>query len=627
MALLGLQDVSLGFGGPPLLEGVSLTIAAGERVCLLGRNGVGKSTILRLLDGTLRPDRGEVVRHTNLTIARLDQEVPLEPGGTMHDIVAAGLGEVGTLLTRYHHASRHVEQEGSEAALRELGRLHEALDQAGGWETRSRIETILAQLGVDPDAPYQAASGGRKRQALLARALVREPDLLLLDEPTNHLDVRTILWLETFLVERGITLLFITHDRAFLQRVATRIVELDRGRLTDWGGDYATYLVRRDAALEVERRERAEFDRTLAQEEAWIRQGIQARRTRNEGRVRALEALRATRSARREVGGTASLQIQEAERSGRLVLEAKGVSFRRGDNAIVRDFSATVLRGDRIGLVGPNGVGKTTLLRLLLGQLAPDDGSVRHGTRLEVAWFDQMREQLDPDQRVMDAIADGRDQVEIGGVTKHVLGYLQDFLFTPDRARSPVRMLSGGERHRLLLARLFTRPCNVLVLDEPTNDLDLETLELLEDRLQAFAGTLLVVSHDRAFLDQVVSEAWLFLGDGEISAQVGTSVDWARRLVPPPTPRSAPRVAPQRTPPRRKRLTMQETADLAALPDRIEAVEGERAGLLDRLADPALSRDPEQLRTLSRDLADFDARIADLMARWEDLETRATAPD
>ncbi len=632
MALLGLNDVTVSFGGPLLLDRVSLTIEPGERVCLLGRNGAGKSTILRLLDGTLRPDSGEVVRQTGLTVARLEQEVPLGVGGTMHDVVAAGLGEVGTLLARYHQATRQVEQEGNEAALRELGRLHEALDQRDGWETRSRVETVLEQLGVAPDALFDAASGGRKRQALLARALVRAPDVLLLDEPTNHLDVRTILWLESLLLERGTTLLFITHDRAFLQRLATRIVELDRGRLTDWGGDYATYLARRDAALEVEQREWAEFDRTLAQEEAWIRTGIKARRTRNEGRVRALEALRAERGARRERSGTAALRIQEAERSGRLVIEAKGVSFHRGETPIVRNFSTTVLRGDRIGLVGPNGVGKTTLLRLLLGQLAPDQGSIRHGTRVETAWFDQLREQLDPDQRVMDAIAGGMDHVEIGGVRKHILGYLQDFLFTPDRARSPVRILSGGERHRLLLARLFTRPCNVLVLDEPTNDLDLETLELLEERLQAFAGTLLVVSHDRAFLDQVVSEAWLFEGDGVVTSHVGTSIDWAAKLVPsPPSPArgspgttSAPLV---RTPPRRKRLTMQETADLAALPTQIDQVDSERAALLDRLAAPTVLRDPEALRTLSRELAALDARLADLMARWERLETKAAATD
>ncbi|MFL5606246.1 MAG: ATP-binding cassette domain-containing protein, partial [Gemmatimonadaceae bacterium] len=457
MALLGMQDVTLAFGGPPILADASFSIDRGERVCLLGRNGAGKSTVMKLLDGTLLPDDGEIVRQTGVTVTRLEQDIPADVAGTTFDVVAAGLGDAGDLLARYHRASHRVAIDHGDAALRDLDRLHHALDAANAWQMNTRVETVLQHLGLDADAPFASASGGRKRQALLARALVREPDVLLLDEPTNHLDVDAIEWMEEFLISRGITLLFVTHDRAFLRRVATRIVELDRGRLVDWGTDYDTYLVRKDAALATEAREWAEFDRKLAKEEVWIRTGIQARRTRNEGRVRSLEALRVERGARRERVGTVSLQAQEAERSGRLVAEARGVSFTRGDRTIIRDFTTTITRGDRVGVIGPNGSGKTTLLRLLLGELAPDSGTIRLGTNLEIAYFDQLREQLDPDRSVFDSIADGADFVEIAGERRHVTGYLQEFLFPPDRGRTPVRALSGGERNRLLLARLFTR--------------------------------------------------------------------------------------------------------------------------------------------------------------------------
>src|SRR6476660_5681739 len=549
MALLGMQDVSIAFGGPPVLDHARFAIERGERVCLLGRNGAGKSTIMKLLDGTMRPDDGEIVRQSGVTVTRLEQEVPDDVEGTTFDVVAEGLGPSGKLLARYHHASHRVATDHSDSALREMDRLHHQLDAAGAWEMQTRVDTVLQHLGLDPDAEFSALSGGRKRQVLLARALVRQPDLLLLDEPTNHLDVEAIEWMEKFLIDRGTTLLFVTHDRAFLRRLATRIVELDRGRLVDWGGDYDTYLRRKDAALAAEEKEWSEFDKKLAKEEVWIRTGIQARRTRNEGRVRSLEALRVERSARRERSGTVRLQTQEVERSGKLVVEATGVSFSRGDRFIVRDLTTTIMRGDRVGLIGPNGSGKTTLLRLLLGELTPDSGTIRLGTGLEVAYFDQLREQLDPERSVFDSVADGADFVDIRGARKHVLGYLQDFLFSADRARTPVRALSGGERNRLLLARLFTRSFNLLVLDEPTNDLDIETLDLLEELLLEYEGTLLLVSHDRDFLDQVVTSTLVFEGNGRVAEYAGGYSDWLRqRPVPvaPPAPKKAASTAPQR---------------------------------------------------------------------------------
>jgi ATP-binding cassette subfamily F protein uup len=627
MALLGMQDVSIAFGGPPLLDRARFSIERGERVCLLGRNGAGKSTIMKLLDGSLKPDDGEVVRQTGVTVARLEQEVPDDVEGSTFDVVAEGLGEPGRLLARYHDASHSVGSNPSDAALKELDRLHHALDAANAWEMQSRVDTVLEHLGLDADAPFHLASGGRKRQTLLARALVRQPDVLLLDEPTNHLDVDAVEWMEQFLIDRGATMVFVTHDRAFLRRVSTRIVELDRGRLVDWGTDYDTYLERKAAALDVEAREWAEFDRKLAKEEVWIRTGIQARRTRNEGRVRSLEALRVERGARRERVGTVKLQAQEAERSGRLVAEAKNISFAHGEKVIVRDFSTTITRGDRIGFIGPNGSGKTTLLRLLLGELTPDSGSVRLGTGLEVAYFDQMREQLDPERSVFDSIADGADWIDVGSAKKHVLSYLQDFLFPPDRARTPVRALSGGERNRLLLARLFTRSFNLLVLDEPTNDLDIETLDLLEELLLEFSGTLLVVSHDRAFLDNVVTSTFVFEGGGRVGEYVGGYSDWVRQRktaaeVAAPVKRAAPATSPKPPAEKKKKLSFKETTELAALPDRIDALERDRETLFASLSDPKLLRDGAAVADARSRLAELESEILGLTSRWEELETR-----
>jgi ATP-binding cassette subfamily F protein uup len=630
MALLGMQDVSIAFGGPPVLDHARFAIERGERVCLLGRNGAGKSTIMKLLDGSLRPDDGEVVRQSGVTVTRLEQEVPDDVEGSTFDVVAAGLGPAGALLARYHHASHRVATEHSDAALREMDRLHHELDVAGAWEMQTRVDTVLQHLSLDADAPFHLLSGGRKRQVMLARALVRQPDVLLLDEPTNHLDVDAIEWMERFLVDRGTTLLFVTHDRAFLRRLATRIVELDRGRLVDWGGDYDTYLRRKEDALSAEEKEWAEFDRKLAKEEVWIRTGIQARRTRNEGRVRSLEALRGERSARRERTGTVRIQTQEAERSGKLVVEAKGVSFSRGDRAIVKDLTTTIMRGDRVGLIGPNGSGKTTLLRLLLGELPPDAGTIRLGTGLEVAYFDQLREQLDPERTVFDSVADGADFIDVGGSRKHVTGYLQDFLFSADRARTPVRALSGGERNRLLLARLFTRSFNLLVLDEPTNDLDIETLDLLEELLLDFSGTLLLVSHDRAFLDAVVTSTLVFEGGGRVAEYAGGYTDWVRQrpgsaTAPAPTRKPAPPASEAPRAPRPKRLSYRETAELAELPDRIDALERERLQRYESLADPALLRDGTAGAEARARLAALESEITALTERWEALETIATA--
>ncbi len=629
MALLGMQDVSIAFGGPSILDRARFAIERGERVCLLGRNGAGKSTIMKLLDGTIVPATGDVIRQTGVTVARLEQEVPDDVEGSMFDVVAAGLGDAGLLLARYHDASHNVGMNATDAALRELDRLHHALDAANAWEMQSRVDTVLEHLGLDADAPFHLASGGRKRQTLLARALVRQPDVLLLDEPTNHLDVDAVEWMEQFLIDRGATMVFVTHDRAFLRRVATRIVELDRGRLVDWGTDYDTYLERKAAALDVESREWAEFDRKLAKEEVWIRTGIQARRTRNEGRVRSLEALRVERGARRERTGAVKLQAQEAERSGRLVAEAKDVSFAHGDRVIVRDFTSTVTRGDRVGFIGPNGSGKTTLLRLLLGELEPGAGTIRLGTGLEVAYFDQLREQLDPERSVYDSIADGADWIDVKGAQKHVLSYLQDFLFSADRARTPVRALSGGERNRLLLARLFTRSFNMLVLDEPTNDLDIETLDLLEELLLDFSGTLLVVSHDRAFLDNVVTSTFVFEGGGQVGEYVGGYSDWVRQrkfaadIAAAPKRAPAAPSAPQPARVEKKpKLRFKEIAELAALPDRIDVLERRRETLFASLADPKLLRDGAAIAEARARLTALESEIGALTSRWEDLETR-----
>ncbi len=627
MALLALQDVTHAFGDDPVLDHANLAIELGERVTLLGRNGTGKSTLLRILEGTLAPDEGMVVRRSGLRVTRLEQDVPVRAEGTMFDVVAGGLGTIGVLLARYHDAAHRIATDHGDAAMAEFDRLHQALQAADAWQAHTRVETVLSHLGLDPESPFAAASGGRKRQALLARALVDDPDVLLLDEPTNHLDVDAVAWMETYLVERGTALVFVSHDRAFIRRLATRVVELDRGVLSDWGADYGTYLELKEASLEVEERQRALFDRKLAREEEWIRTGIKARRTRNEGRVRALERLRAERAARRERVGTARLPTQDAERSGRMVVEARNLTFAHGANQIVNNFTTTILRGDRIGIIGPNGSGKTTLIRLLLGELAPDGGTVRHGTSLAVAYFDQLREQLDPDRTVIENVGDGGEFIDIGGTRKHVLGYLQDFLFTPDRARVPVNVLSGGERNRLLLARLFTRQFNVLVMDEPTNDLDIPTLEMLEGMLGEFAGTLLLVSHDREFIDNVVTSTIVMEGNGMIGEYVGGYSDWRRQVATGSRPSESPPARPQpqtrRDTPRSRRLSMAEREELGGLPACIDAREQVRDELFARLAAPDVLRDDALRARAALELTAVEHEIAGLMERWEALEAIA----
>ena len=648
MALISVSDLSMSFGGPLLLDRVSFQIEEGQRVCIVGRNGEGKSTLLRLLSGDLEPDSGRVSRATGLRVARLSQKVPEDLHGTVHEIATEGLGEAGRLIADYHRASREVAHGADPTGLAEIG---QALSEHGGWETLQNIDTAISRLGLDPEARFEELSGGLKRRALLARALAGDPDVLLLDEPTNHLDIDSIAWLEEFVLRRVRTLVFITHDRMFLRRIATRIIEIDRGRLADWSCDYDTFLARKEALLEAEEKNWAEFDKKLAREETWIRQGIKARRTRNEGRVRALKRLREERRARRERLGASKLVVQDAAPSGKIVAEAVGVSFAYGERTIFRDLDLTIMRGDKVGLIGPNGAGKTTLIQVLLGRLAPSTGTVKLGTRLEVAYFDQHREQLDPAKTVRESIADGNDTVTVNGEPRHVMGYLKDFLFPPERAMSPVGVLSGGERNRLLLARLFTRPSNVLVMDEPTNDLDAETLELLEERLMEYSGTVLVVSHDRAFLNNVVTSTIAFEADGRVAEYVGGYDDWLRQRPAPPMPtdsrertkspapsdagpgESAPRNEANRIRPRKLSFKEQREldelrAELEGLPARIEALETEIEAAHARLSDPDLYRQPGDVVAKAQErLAKLEAKHAETFARWEAAEARLAELD
>ncbi|WP_305044552.1 ATP-binding cassette domain-containing protein [Geoalkalibacter sp.] len=623
MALITLHQLHLAFGAAALLDGATLTIRERERVCLLGRNGAGKSTLMRVINADLVPDGGEIMRRQGLRTALVSQEVPAGIEGSVFDVVAAGLGEQAALLARFHHIGRALAEEATPALLDELGGLQKRLEETGGWELHQRAEQVINHLRLPADQPFANLSGGLKRRVMLGRALVADPDILLLDEPTNHLDLDTIAWLEDFLVRRDKALVFVTHDRSFLQRVATRIVELDRGNLSSWDCDYATYLARREEQLAAEEKQQAEFDKKLAREEAWIRQGIKARRTRNMGRVRALQQLRAERRARRERTGTAALQVQEGERSGRLVIEAEGLGYTWDDRPLIRDFSTTILRGDKVGIIGPNGSGKTTLLQLLLGELAPQQGRLKLGTNLQIAYFDQLRAQLDENRTVHENLAEGNDWVEVGGQRRHVMGYLQDFLFPPERARSPVRTLSGGERNRLLLAKLFTRPANLLVLDEPTNDLDLETLELLEDLLVEFAGTVLLVSHDRAFLDNVVTSTLVLEGEGRVGEYVGGYEDWLRQRPQVAQPPKADARKPERHLPkeRPRKLSFKEKQELDSLPRRIEELEAEQADLHARLSDPNFYRGGGgEVAGLQARLALIEDELARAYVRWEDLE-------
>jgi ATP-binding cassette subfamily F protein uup len=592
-ALLSLLDISLSFGGPAILDKVNFQVDAGERVCLVGRNGAGKSTLMRVIAGEMKPDKGDIFRAAGAVYTRLTQEVPAELGGSVHDVVGSGL----------------------RAAF-----VHEE-----DWERDIRLEDLFARLQLDGAAEFATLSGGLKRRVLLARALAGRPDLLLLDEPTNHLDIESILWLEDFLLESKLSLLFVTHDRVFLRRLATRIVELDRGRLASWACDYDTYLVRKQEVLEAEERNQALFDKKLAQEEAWIRRGVRAQRSRAQSRINQLKQMRADRAARRDRVGDVTLRLAEAERSGVKVVTAENVDFSWGNGApLVKGFNIAITRGDKIGLIGPNGAGKTTLIKLLLGQLRPTAGSIVHGTRLEVVYFDQLRDQIEDDKTVADNIANGNATVTIDGRTRNVISYLQDFLFAPDRARTPARVLSGGERNRLLLARLFTKPANVLVMDEPTNDLDAETLDLLEDLLVEYEGTLLLVSHDREFLDNVVTSTLVFEGGGKIGDYVGGYADWLRqRTKVKPAPRPEEPVKKGSAAPKTRQLSAKEQKELDGLPGRIEALEREQAELAGTLADPIFyKRDPDAFAKARGRLEEIDHMHAESFARWEELEER-----
>ena len=631
MSLLQLQRVDYGVGGPLLLEHVDLSIEAGERVCIVGRNGAGKSTLMRLIAGELKPDDGEVRLQSGVVVARMAQEVPHDAQGSVFEVVAQGLGELGALLARYHQALDAGDMEA-------MGEAQARIEAQHGWDLDRRIQQVIEQLELPGEADFAALSGGMKRRVLLAQALARKPDILLLDEPTNHLDIEAIAWLEGFLKSFPGSLLFVTHDRSFLRALATRIVEIDRGRLTSWPGDYDNYLRRREERLHAEAQENARFDKLLAQEEVWIRQGIKARRTRNEGRVTALKAMRRERAQRRELAGNVKMAAAAAQASGRKVVEATGIRHAYGGRVLLDDVSTTIMRGDRVGLIGPNGAGKSTLLRILLGELQPQRGEVRLGTGLQIAYFDQHRSQLDDSLNALENVAEGREFIEVNGARKHVIGYLQDFLFTPERARAPITRLSGGERNRLLLARLFAQPSNLLVMDEPTNDLDVETLALLEELLLDYKGTLLLVSHDRDFLDNVVTSTLVLEGQGRLGEYVGGYSDWLRQSqASPPRPAAvetapaasalpgpaAAAAAPVQTAPApaRRKLSYKESRELEQLPARIEQLEVEIAARGEAMNDPAyFQQDSATIVAANEALARLQAELDAAYARWAELD-------
>lgn len=629
MALMSVNNVSMTFGGPLLLDNVSFQIEEGQRICIVGRNGEGKSTLLRLLSGDLVPDSGTITRARGMSVARLSQKVPEELSGTIFEVVAGGLGELGSAIAEYHRISSALEDEGN---LSRLAEIEETLQNQGGWEALRTVETVISKLSLEPEPRFETLSGGLKRRALLARALASNPDVLLLDEPTNHLDIDSIAWLEEFLLRHVKTLVFITHDRMFLRKVASRIIEVDRGNLADWTCDYDTFLKRKEEFLAAEEKNWAEFDKKLAREEGWIRQGIRARRTRNEGRVRALKRLREERRARRERTGKAKIEIQEAQRSGKIVAEATDISFAWDDNPVFKDFSASIMRGDRVGIIGPNGAGKTTLIQALLGKIKPHSGSIKLGTKLEVSYFDQHREQLDPDKTVRESIADGNDTVTINGHPKHVMSYLKDFLFSPDRANSPVSVLSGGERNRLLLARLFTRPSNLLVMDEPTNDLDAETLELLEDRIMDYPGTVIIVSHDRAFLNNVVSSTIAFEGSGKVAEYVGGYDDWLRQRPEPVQEKKdkPPKPKPVKKEKRPEKLSYKEqrekealSVEITKLPARIEKLEADIEGLHNSMSEPDFyKQEADEITSAQNKLEELETELTEVFDRWEWVEER-----
>jgi ABC transport system ATP-binding/permease protein len=620
MSLIQLQHVDFSIGGPLLLADVDLSIERGERVCVVGRNGEGKSTLMKLIARELQPDDGEVRVQSGVIVARMAQEVPQSTTGSVFEVVAEGLGDLGRLLARYHHLL-------AVGDLDALGDVQHKIEARQGWDLDRRVDDVLARLELPGATDFAALSGGMKRRVLLAQALVTKPDVLLLDEPTNHLDIEAIGWLEGFLKQFEGSIVFVTHDRSFLRALATRIVEIDRGRLTDWPGDYDNYLRRREERLHAEAQANALFDKKLAQEEVWIRQGIKARRTRNEGRVRALKALRNERAQRRELTGNARMTLATAHASGKKVIELEHVHQGYGGRVLIDDLSTTVMRGDRIGIIGPNGAGKSTLLKIMLGELVPERGTVETGTGIQIAYFDQHRVQLDDRLNALDNVAQGREFIELGGQRKHIVGYLQDFLFSPERARAPITRLSGGERNRLLLAKLFAQPSNLLVMDEPTNDLDVETLELLEELLTEYHGTLLLVSHDRAFLDNVVSSTLVLEGDGQVGEYVGGYSDWLRQrpaaTVNTPSASSASTdaaPAPAAAPAKRK-LSFKDQRELEQLPARIEHLESQIGERTAAMNEPAFfQQDGAAIIQANEALAKLQAELDAAYTRWSELE-------
>jgi ABC transport system ATP-binding/permease protein len=629
MPLLRLSNISIAYGTHALLKNADFQLDAGERVGLLGRNGEGKSTLMKIIAGNVLPDHGDIWRQPELRLAWLEQSPDLPDNATIYDAVAGGLGELGEWLTRYHALTLSMDYD-DDKALNEMGDLQHKLESHNGWHFQQRVETTLNKLDLPGELKISDLSGGWKRRVALARALVIEPEVLLLDEPTNHLDFESINWLEEQMLNFQGAVLFVTHDRSFLQKLATRIVDLDRGNLVSWAGNYDDYLTRKAAALEDEANQNAEFDKKLADEEVWIRQGVKARRTRNEGRVRALEKLRSERAQRRLQQGTARLALEKGDASGKRVIEVKDICFGYGEKQIIKNFSTLIQRGDKIGLIGANGAGKSTLLKILLQQLVPDSGTVEQGTKLEIAYFDQLRDQLDPNLTVADTVADGNDFVEIAGNKRHVMSYLGDFLFAPARARSPVKSLSGGEKNRLLLARLFTRPANLIVMDEPTNDLDLETLELLEEKLVNYDGTLLLVSHDRAFLDNVVTSVYVLNGSGDVDEFVGGYTDWMSHVdqekqnKPAIVVKKTEAVSKQEKPvttAKKKKLSFKEQQELEKLPQLIDELEVKQVALTEQISSPSFyKKDPLVVAKTLDELKAIEVKLEQVFARWNELE-------
>lgn len=619
MALLSLQNVSIAFGGPPILDALSLQIEKGQRICLLGRNGTGKSTLMKIISGELAPDDGLVLKDSGARVAYFSQEIAQNLDGSVFEIIATGLGHRGELMANYHR--EEISATPNQALLEKY---QNELTAHKGWSVLHEIEKIASRMDLDQDAKYTALSGGQKRRVILAKSLVSNPELLLLDEPTNHLDIASISWLEDFLVGLGKTTLFVTHDRMLLRRLATRIIELDRGALVDWSCDYDTFLERKQANLDAEETAWKHFDKKMAQEEIWIRKGIKARRTRNEGRVRVLLKMRQERKERRLRDGSATMRITSSDPSGHIVLEAKDVSFGYDEKLLINELSTVLTRGDRIGIVGPNGSGKTTLVNLLLGKLKPQTGTISLGTNLSITYFDQLREKLDEEKNVWENVLPNGDTVTVNGQSKHIIGYLQDFLFTPERAKTPVRNLSGGERSRLLLARLFTRATNFLVMDEPTNDLDVETLELLEELLVNFKGTVLLICHDREFLNNVVTSALVFTDDGRLIESVGGWDDWLKSA----DTRGGKKIGKKKDfletkkANRRKKLTFKEIRELAECPAKIETLEKEQADLNERMADPEVYCDNKKIAKIQARLDELEVSLAEAYARWEYLEQK-----